>query len=270
MANVYMEELTSGYYDYKFVIIGRESGTADITFTIYGKDSNGEYNVVYDTKTIAVMVEFEAVGPLVSYTILEHEWQYGDDIIVQVWSNGNRAAMYIAGTGEMWDSPTAKANIGVRRPWYEYDYCNYVNRIDEIVIGEGVTYIEGLAIISLKSLSLPATLKSVGDSCFSGCYQLTEIILPEGVEKVEDSAFSRCDGVTKIELPSTLRYIGMGAFCLKAHLKEENANKVTNVTIPAGVEYIDYGAFEYRWNIKINVPDSLDTTEFDPDWDAIY
>jgi len=56
---------------------------------------------------------------------------------------------------------------------------------------------------------------------------------------------------------------------LDIHREAVNRNKVKSVTIPAGVEYIDYGAFGYRWDIEIIVPEGLDTSNFDPDWNII-
>ena len=120
----------------------------------------------------------------------------------------------------------------------------------------------------LEYVSFPSTLKSVGQGCFSNS-KLKEIILPEGVERLERSAFSRCPEVTRIVLPSTLKYIGFTAFGLDATPSSRSKNKVTEVVIPEGVEYIDYKAFSYRYDINIIVPETLDTSNFDEEWNLI-
>lgn len=276
--NAYLKE---GKNRYSVELFGRENGTAQIVFHLYGTDENGNKKELYDTFAILVTVDFgEDDGvPFPKYPYLEYEWQYGDNITVKLWTNGGAndvdddlkpaAVMVVSGTGEMWDGNTAKAKNGVSRPWQKYSECKYNGFIYELYIEDGVTHIENLDISSLTYVSFPATLKSIGTSCFRQCKKLTEIVLPEGVEKLERSAFSMCDNVTRIELPSTLKYIGMGALDLDIHLREKNYNKVANVQIPEGVEYIGYGAFGYRWDIEIIVPDGLDTTGFDPEWDII-
>lgn len=270
---------------YTVSLYGQANGTAQIIFRLYGLDENGNKKELYDTKTILVTVKFEDVpvdenaSPFADYPYLDYEWQYGDDITVKLWTNGGAndvdddlkpaAVMVVSGTGAMWDSDTAEEKTGVYGPWNDYSECKYNGFIYELYIEEGVTHIEGLRISSLTSISFPSTLKSIGTGCFRQCKKLTEIVLPEGVETLEDDAFSMCDNVTRIELPSTLKYIGMGALDLDIHLREKNYNKVASVQIPEGVEYIGYGAFGYRWDIEIIVPDGLDTTGFDAEWDII-
>ena len=66
--------------------------------------------------------------------------------------------------------------------------------------------------VGMTSLTLPNTLKSIGNSAFDNCYQLASLIIPEGVETIGQSAFLTCFRLQRLELPSTLVSIGGGAF----------------------------------------------------------
>lgn len=65
---------------------------------------------------------------------------------------------------------------------------------------------------NIVSVSLPDTIRSVGELAFGGCVYLAGIELPEGVEYIGDSAFYGCYGIETIVLPSTVRYIGDNVF----------------------------------------------------------
>ena len=216
------------------------------------------------------------------YPYKMHEWQYGDNIYVSIWSmydenykGSKRAIMIVDGTGEMWTQKEAAAlgvypdgNGNANYPWKNSKYTKYAQTTYEAYIAEGVTHIEHLGMARLEYVSFPSTLKSVGDSCFDNS-KLTEIILPEGVERLERSAFARCNNVTRIELPSTLKYIDSGAFRLAATHVSRNKNLVQEVVIPAGVEYIGYGAFNYRYDLTLIVPETLNTGNFQEEWNVL-
>ena len=42
---------------------------------------------------------------------------------------------------------------------------------------------------SVSTVTLPATLTTIGNSAFSGCTRLTNVQLPEGLETIEAAAF---------------------------------------------------------------------------------
>ncbi len=63
----------------------------------------------------------------------------------------------------------------------------------------------------IKSLTLPSTMKVVGDYAFYDCRYLTSVTLPEGVEVIGNNAFGGC-GLTELVLPSTIVSMGRSAF----------------------------------------------------------
>ena len=89
---------------------------------------------------------------------------------------------------------------------------------------------------SLVSVTLPSSLKRIGDRAFAGCYQLALTSLPEGLTSIGDEAFYCCHSLALTSLPKGLKTIGNRAFrgCSSLALK----------ALPDGVTSIDSQAFE--------------------------
>lgn len=79
---------------------------------------------------------------------------------------------------------------------------------------------------SLESISLPTTLRSIGEEAFSNCSGLKQIAIPEGVTSIGDQAFESDFSLISISLPSTLTEMGECVFWFCYDLK--------TVTIPTG------------------------------------
>ena len=84
---------------------------------------------------------------------------------------------------------------------------------------EGVTYhvvaISNSAFddcYKITSLTLPSTLKTIGDYAFRYCSGMKDLVIPEGCETIGNYAFADCYGLRKLTLPSTLTSIGNNAF----------------------------------------------------------
>lgn len=109
---------------------------------------------------------------------------------------------------------------------------------------------------TLKSVVLPETLKTVGESAFNKCSALEEVIfkdnlkvigkgafmscpmlkevnLPDGVEKISDRAFYAAP-ITTFHMPTSLQTIGATVFY---------GTLLTKVELPAGVSKIGEAAF---------------------------
>ena len=130
--------------------------------------------------------------------------------------------------------------------------------IDHLIIPEGVTEIPHSALLgsSVRTVTLPSTLRTIRGYAFSGCTYLTHIELPEGLEAIGDCAFSS-SGLTEVTLPSTLTHIGDQAFAMTV---------LKRVVIPAGVTRI--GAYTFATNQQLEhcvIPESvvfIDETAF--------
>ena len=88
----------------------------------------------------------------------------------------------------------------------------------DIVIPEGCSSIGTAAFMhlgtSLKSVTLPVSLAAIGDSAFTGCTSLTEIIIPEGslLKSIGTRAFYGCTSLQSIIIPAAVQEISSYAF----------------------------------------------------------
>ena len=65
--------------------------------------------------------------------------------------------------------------------------------------------------LSLDSLVLPSTVKTVGEEAYHYS-MLLSLTLPEGLETIGRNAFRECDRLKEVTLPSTLKTLGHAAF----------------------------------------------------------
>lgn len=95
---------------------------------------------------------------------------------------------------------------------------------------------------------LPVT--SIGDSAFSGCQTLQEVVLPGNLKEIQEMAFYGCYGLQEIVIPNGVERLENRAFASCLHLK--------NVTIPESVSYIGSRVFEFTYELKeIFIPDAV-------------
>lgn len=138
--------------------------------------------------------------------------------------------------------------VDAKNPYYDSrDGCNAIietatNTLiagcNNTVIPNGVTSIAQDAFVGaqdLKDLTLPATLREIGEAAFvhSG---ITKINIPEGVTELERYTFQYCENLREVSLPQSLAFIGHAAL---SHCG------ITELTIPDNVTIIDDYAFDY-------------------------
>lgn len=64
----------------------------------------------------------------------------------------------------------------------------------------------------LTEITIPATVKRIGENAFSYCSNLNKVVLNEGLEVIEPGAFMYCSNLEEIVIPSTVTEIGDEAF----------------------------------------------------------
>ena len=126
---------------------------------------------------------------------------------------------------------------------------------------------------SLKSITLPDNMTSIGDCTFSGCTSLTSITIPDGVTSIGDWAFSVCESLGSITISNTVTSIGDYAFNSCTSLESitignsvtsigdaafDDCTSLTNITLPDSVTSISDWAFIGCISLEsITLPDSV-------------
>lgn len=88
--------------------------------------------------------------------------------------------------------------------------------------------------VSLKSITIPNTVVSIGYGAFQDCSKLADIRIPESVETIDANAFKGCLALTDVELNDGLLEIGDYAFA---------STPITYIFFPSTLEKIGNGVF---------------------------
>ena len=103
---------------------------------------------------------------------------------------------------------------------------------------------------NLVEITLPSSLKVLGEWCFKDCSSLTNIMLPEGTEVLGTYCFGFCEALESINLPSTLREIE--SYCFS------NCHKLQGkLVVPEGVERLGDGSFASTSITSISLPNTI-------------
>ena len=78
---------------------------------------------------------------------------------------------------------------------------------------------------SMREITLPPSVTSIGDEAFCKCENLQEIIIPPNVTSIGKNAFSSCRNLQDITLPSSLMNIGDEVFRGCENLQEINVTE---------------------------------------------
>jgi len=251
------------------------------------KDITGQLvipgTIIYDSKTCVVssVAGFDSCMAVTSLVLEEGV----SDI-------GNNAFKDCVNLGEI-DFPLSLRNIRGTAfegtPWYERqaDGVVYAGKVAyrfkgdlpdnyDMVIKEGTISISERAfsiVRDIKSLTLPTSLRYIGDRAFMGS-KITNLIIPDGVE-VENRAFASCPNLKSIKLGNVsflgADYDGKGYWfdscnsleTIELHCKEigkwfAEMPSIINVILGDEVEIIDDEAFFKCTGIKeIELPNSI-------------
>ncbi len=87
----------------------------------------------------------------------------------------------------------------------------------------------------LISVTLPDSIKHIGDLCFYNCPGLTAINLPNKIDSIGNEAFALCLGLSTIVIPSSVKLIGESSF--------KNCQNLTHISFSEGLTAIGKLAF---------------------------
>ena len=115
------------------------------------------------------------------------------------------------------------------------------DKLDDLIIPEGILSIGGFALPSLNTVSFPATMEHIDSLAFSDCRTPSEITVAEG-----NTAYKSVDGnLFSYDGTRLIRY---------ASGKED-----TTYTVPDGTVIIEDNAFEYAKHLtEVTLPDSVE------------
>lgn len=126
---------------------------------------------------------------------------------------GDNATWYFAdgtltikGSGAIYDYEYIQEDFRAysTAPWWAWD------EVKHVVVEEGITHIGAYAfsiLVGAESVSLPNSLKSIGDDAFFGI-GVSSLVIPDNVTEIGYYAFNACNNLETITLPAGLREIG--------------------------------------------------------------
>ena len=131
---------------------------------------------------------------------------------------------------------------------------------DHYEVPEGVVAIEMDAFANcggLKSVTIPGSVKDIGQFAFRKCLDLTVVKIHDGVTTIGKCAFKECKDLKDVAIPGSVKNIGDSAFegCGLVSLRLpkgvttigksafKGCHKLESVTIPGSVKNIGEGAF---------------------------
>lgn len=65
---------------------------------------------------------------------------------------------------------------------------------------------------TLRTISLPDTVDSIGDYAFCFCISLESVVIPDSVTEIGISAFDTCSSLASVRIPRSVTEIGFSAF----------------------------------------------------------
>ncbi len=153
-------------------------------------------------------------------------------------------------------NPIYKSKDGVIYSKDEKSLLHYPSgRLEKtITVSDGIEAIGAYAFANnedVVKITLPSSVKSIGDHAFDGCDKLNKLNIPEGITEIGAYACYECSSLAEIKLPESLKTIGEHAF--------DYCISVKKVTIPDSVVQIGDGAFMRCKSLsEIMLPSSLE------------
>lgn len=103
---------------------------------------------------------------------------------------------------------------------------------------------------SIKTVTIPSSVKAIANSAFSACFNLCEVQMPSTVSTIGENAFSTCVELKHITIPPAVKTLSKKMFCGCAF---------HDFIIPEGVEVVEDHAI-YGGDIRtLHIPSSVKT-----------
>lgn len=134
-------------------------------------------------------------------------------------------------------------NNSSSQPWFNW---RSDGSIETVVIEEGITSVGDYSLyqVCASEISLPSTLRSIGNYSFAYNTQITKIEIPFGVQTIGASAFENCSSLESVAFPDTLVVMGKNSF--------KQCYALKSLEVPYSVQLIGTYAF-YRCTSLSNI-----------------
>ena len=120
--------------------------------------------------------------------------------------------------------------------------CQYngnmsTSNIESVIIGNEVEYLPNSFVADSKitQLTIPSSVKTIGNCAFLGCTGLTNVTIPNSVNFIDYMAFELCENLTSVSLGDSVTTIGDLVFY---------GSGLTSITIPSSVTSIGNNVFD--------------------------
>ena len=110
-------------------------------------------------------------------------------------------------------------------------------------------------------MTIPNSVRSIGQSAFASCSDLTSVTIPSSVKSFDYGAFYGCSGLTSVHITDLAAWCNISCSDnpLKyAHHLYLNGTEIKDLVIPNSVSYIGFSAFEGCSGLtSVTIPSSV-------------
>ncbi len=193
---------------------------------IYSKDGTELVYVLANKTTISINEDVEVIKSGAMYNVRKATEIVIPDNVTTIESNifryGNTLKRIYIGKGLNSLNSNFKGNIetsGIEitideeNPYYKTEgnliltkdgkkVVTYIDKVQNQVVPEGIEVLGSWAFYNcrLTEITLPSTLKEIGENCFRGNSNLIAIEIPNSVETIAGTAFSICSNLVEVRI----------------------------------------------------------------------
>lgn len=156
-------------------------------------------------------IETDEDGKPINQPEIIYQGECGDNATYEICKNEDGYTLYIKGYGDTEDYGDYD-----EQPWYlskmKGDFSNSI--ITKVEIEDGITRIGDylLSCSNITEITIPDSVKSIGESAFDSCSKLTSITLPNSLASIDAWAFVCCSSLTSVSIPCSVTEIGDNVF----------------------------------------------------------
>lgn len=115
---------------------------------------------------------------------------------------------------------------------------------------------------NIKSITIPSTVKSIGNYAFYKCTNLVSVTLPNSIESIGAQAFAYCGSLANVTIPNRVTRLEYNTFW--------GCHKLTSLTIPNSIVFIDRGVLSTNYIENIYFKGTCSQWESITNYDDYY